>query len=263
MKATLSFSPPEGDGERITVDEVRARIGQRCQQGINEERLLSVLTALPAPSRSRNPDRRRQKADGGRAEEDSFFHVHIATGQAVSLRADGRADFRRQDRIIGSRGECTLHREDSQSCGRRWMGRDGYSDSAASGGAGDAEAAAVREDVQTDAASASPLKSDGSSCGTAASWLSWMRTPCMATWTCPRGNVNFPGIVHVTGSIRSGFTVVAEGVLEVGEAWREPALLGRHHPVVEGIKGEGKAILLRQEGHRERLCGAGGSAGHR
>jgi uncharacterized protein (DUF342 family) len=58
------------------------------------------------------------------------------------------------------------------------------------------------------------------------------------------GNVNFPGIVHVTGSIRSGFTVVAEGVLEVGEGV-EGALLssGGTITVVEGIKGEGKAIL--------------------
>jgi uncharacterized protein (DUF342 family) len=58
------------------------------------------------------------------------------------------------------------------------------------------------------------------------------------------GNVNFPGIVHVTGSIRSGFTVIAEGVLEVGEGV-EGALLssGGTITVVEGVKGESKAIL--------------------
>jgi uncharacterized protein (DUF342 family) len=58
------------------------------------------------------------------------------------------------------------------------------------------------------------------------------------------GNVNFPGIVHVTGSIRSGFTVVAEGALEVGEGVGGALLSsGSTITVAEGIKGEGKAVL--------------------
>jgi hypothetical protein len=58
------------------------------------------------------------------------------------------------------------------------------------------------------------------------------------------GNVNFPGIVHVTGSIRSGFTVVAEGALEVGEGVGGALLSsGSTIMVAEGIKGEGKAVL--------------------
>jgi hypothetical protein len=58
------------------------------------------------------------------------------------------------------------------------------------------------------------------------------------------GNVNFPGNVHVSGSVRSGFTIVAGGVLFIGEAV-EAALLsaGGTISIGQGIKGEGKAIL--------------------
>ena len=58
------------------------------------------------------------------------------------------------------------------------------------------------------------------------------------------GNVNFPGNVHVSGSVRSGFTIVAGGILDIGAAV-EAALLsaGGTISIAQGIKGEGKAIL--------------------
>src|SRR5208337_4394529 len=58
------------------------------------------------------------------------------------------------------------------------------------------------------------------------------------------GNIKFPGLVRIGGSVRSGFSVVAEGVLEVGAAV-EAALLSAEGSIIigQGIKGEGKAIL--------------------
>ncbi len=58
------------------------------------------------------------------------------------------------------------------------------------------------------------------------------------------GNIKFPGLVRIAGSVRAGFSVVAEGVLEVG-AMVEAALLSAAGSITvgQGIKGEGKAIL--------------------
>jgi hypothetical protein len=247
MKATLSYSPAEGDGARITVEEVRARIGQAgVRNGINEERLLSVLDSV---ARS-EPLTEVLIAEGRKPSLDAqkriVFHVHIATGQAVSLRADGRADFRAQDRITRvSKGAllATVKLRDPAS-------EDGWDVTGApltpppesletlKAGRG------VREDIQTDGSVRFVAESDGELIRDG-SLMSVMNAHTIhGDVDMSTGNVNFPGIVHVTGSIRSGFTVVAEGVLEVGEGV-EGALLssGGTITVVEGIKGEGKAIL--------------------
>jgi uncharacterized protein (DUF342 family) len=58
------------------------------------------------------------------------------------------------------------------------------------------------------------------------------------------GNIKFPGNVRVTGSVRSGFSVIAEGLLEIEESV-EAALLSSGGSIVigQGVKGEGKAII--------------------
>jgi len=247
MKATLSFSPPEGDGERITVEEVRARIGQAgVNSGINEERLLSVLDSV---ARS-EPLTEVLIAEGKKpmvdAQKRIVFHVHIATGQAVSLRADGRADFRAQDRI--TRVKRGVHLATVKI--RNPAVEDGW-DVTGTPIAPPPEALetlkpgrGVREDVQTDGSIRFTSESDGELMRDGSILAVMDAHTVHGDVDMSTGNVNFPGIVHVTGSIRSGFTVVAEGVLEVGEGV-EGALLssGGTITVVEGIKGEGKAIL--------------------
>ncbi|HTO23085.1 MAG TPA: FapA family protein, partial [Spirochaetia bacterium] len=247
MKATLSFSPAEGDGERITVSEVRARIAQAgVTSGINEQRLLSVLDGI---ARS-EPLTEVLIAEGKKPTVDVqkriIFHVHIATGQAVSLRADGRADFRAQDRITRVKRGVLLAtvkvRDPSVEDGWDVTGAPIAPPPEAletlKAGRG------VREDVQTDGSVRFTSENDGELIRDG-SVLSVMDAHTVhGDVDMSTGNVNFPGIVHVTGSIRSGFTVVAEGVLEVGEGV-EGALLssGGTITVGEGIKGEGKAIL--------------------
>jgi uncharacterized protein (DUF342 family) len=247
MKATLSFSPPEGDGERITVEEVRARIGQAgVNSGINEERLLSVLDSV---ARS-EPLKEVLIAEGRKPTVDAqkriVFHVHIATGQAVSLRADGRADFRAQDRITRVERGVLLATVKI----RNPAAEDGW-DVTGTPIAPPPEALetlkagrGVREDVQTDGSVRFTSESDGELIRDGGVLSVMDAHTVHGDVDMSTGNVNFPGIVHVTGSIRSGFTVVAEGVLEVGEGV-EGALLssGGTITVVEGIKGEGKAIL--------------------
>jgi uncharacterized protein (DUF342 family) len=58
------------------------------------------------------------------------------------------------------------------------------------------------------------------------------------------GNVNFPGIVRVRGSVRAGFRVLAAGDIEVEETV-DAAVLASESAILigQGIKGDGKAIL--------------------
>ena len=58
------------------------------------------------------------------------------------------------------------------------------------------------------------------------------------------GNVKFPGTVTVTGSVRSGFFVMANGDIQVGEAV-EASLLSADGDIVvnQGVKGGAKAVI--------------------
>ena len=245
MKATLSYFPPEGDGARISAQEVRARVGQAgVRKGIDEDRVLSVMESI---SRSETL-KEILIAEGKKPTRDTqkriVFHVHIATGQAVALRADGRADFRAQDRITRvSKGAllATVKLRDAAS-------EDGWDVTGAPIASPPEETLkvgrGVREDMQTDGSVRFVAESDGELIRDG-SLLSVMDAHTVhGDVDMSTGNVNFPGIVHVTGAIRSGFTVIAEGVLEVGEGV-EGALLssGGTITVAEGIKGEGKAVL--------------------
>jgi uncharacterized protein len=247
MKATLSYFPPEGAGARISVEAVRERIAEAgVRRGINEQKLLSVLDKVARGE----PLTEFLFAEGRQPQMDALkrieFHVHLATGKAVSLRADGTADFRAQDRISKLRkGEriATVRLRDPAT-------EDGWDVTGAvvapppealvtlKAGRG------VREEPQTDGSIRFTAERDGELVREG-SILSVMDAHTISgDVDMSTGNVNFPGIVHITGSIRSGFTVVAGDVLEVGEGV-EGALLssGGTITVAEGIKGEGKAIL--------------------
>jgi uncharacterized protein (DUF342 family) len=245
MKATLSYFPPQGDGVRISTQEVRARIGQAgVRKGINEERLLSVLESIARSETLKEVLIAEGKKPTQDAQKRIVFHVHIATGQAVALRADGRADFRAQDRITRvSKGEllATVRFRDAAS-------EDGWDVTGAPIASPPEETLKagrrVRAEVQTDGSVRFVAESDGELIRDG-SLISVMDAHTIrGDVDMSTGNVNFPGIVHVTGSITSGFTVIAGGVLEVGEGVGGALLSSASTiTVAEGIKGEGKAIL--------------------
>jgi uncharacterized protein (DUF342 family) len=247
MKATLSFSPAEGDGAGISVEEARSRLQQaQVVRGIDEARLGAVLERISRGEPIIDEPIAQGKPPQADPQKRVQYHVHLASGKAVALRKDGRADFRAQDRITRvSAGElvATVRPRDPAA-------EDGWDVSGApvslpqeahetlQAGRG------VREDLQPDgsvrftAEAAGELVRDGAV-------LSVMQIHSIdGNVDMATGNVNFPGNVHVSGSVRSGFTIVAGGILEIGEAV-EAALLsaGGTISIGQGIKGEGKAIL--------------------
>jgi hypothetical protein len=174
------------------------------------------------------------------------FHVHVATGQAVAFRKDGRADFRAQDRITRvQKGELVATVRP-----RNQLAEDGWdvtgkaltlppeAQETLKAGRG------IREDLQADGSvrftseSAGELVQDRGLLSVTESHTV-EGDVSMAT-----GNITFPGLVRIGGSVRSGFTVVAQGVLEIGGAV-EAALLSADGSIIvaQGIKGEGKAVL--------------------
>jgi uncharacterized protein len=247
MKASLSFSPAEGDGTPISAEEARARLQQaHVVRGIDEERLRAALDSMSRGEPLIDQLVAEGKAPQADPQKRMEFHVHLASGKAVALRKDGRADFRAQDRITrvkeGDLIATVRPRDPSVEDGWDVCGAPVSLPSEAhetlQPGKG------VREELQPDgsvrflAERSGELVRDGGV-------LSIMEVHSVdGNVDMTTGNVNFPGNVHVSGSVRSGFTIVAGGILEIGEAV-EAALLsaGGTITIGQGIKGEGKAIL--------------------
>jgi len=247
MKASVSYFPPEGDGARMSADDVRARLRQAgVQKGIDEKKLLPLLDKVARGEGFADQlfaEGKRPQAD---AQKRILFHVHVATGKAVSIRKDGRADFRAQDRITRVQKEeavATVRPRDPRT-EDGWDVNGGLLTPAAEAQQTLKAGRGVREELLPDgstryvAVRAGELVRDGPVLSVTEAHVV-QGDVSMAT-----GNIKFPGLVSITGSVRSGFTVVAEGVLEVAESV-EGALLSADGSitVAQGIKGEGKAVL--------------------
>jgi uncharacterized protein (DUF342 family) len=251
MSAALSHIPPLGDGALISVDDARARISQAgVRRGIDEQKLLGALDKISRGEPVSDVPFAAGRKPVLEVQKRVIFHIHIASGKAVSIRTDDRADFRAQDRI----SRVSKDEKIATVRARNPQAEDGWditgtvitlpleAQETLQAGRG------VREDLQVDgsivytAEASGELIRDGGV-------LSIMEAHAvegdvgMAT-----GNIKFPGNVRVGGTIRSGFTVVAGGILEVGEAV-EGALLSAAGSIsiAQGIKGEGKAILRSQK----------------
>jgi hypothetical protein len=247
MKASVSFFPPEGDGGRITAEEVRARLRQAgVQKGIDEQKVLILLDKVARGEGFTD----QAVAEGLKPRLDAqkriAWHAHIATGKAVSLRKDGRADFRAQDRITRvQKGEpiATVRPrdalvEDGWDVTGKVLSLPPEAQETLKAGRG------VREDLQADGSIRFTSESAGELVHDRGSLSVTESHTVEGDVSMATGNIKFPGVVRIGGSVRAGFTVVAGGILEVGGAV-EAALLSADGSITvgQGIKGEGKAIL--------------------
>jgi uncharacterized protein (DUF342 family) len=247
MKATISFSPPEGDGKRISAEDARELIRQAgVQRGINQERLAAALGSVMRAE----PLTDFLIAEGRSAQLDSrnriVFHAHLATGSTSAQRRDGSVDFRSQDRITRvQKGEIIATVKPREADAEDGWDVTGETITLAAGN---------QEALQAGKGVSEALLQDGSITFTAQTQgelvrdgiiLSVMDAHSVAgDVNLSTGNINFPGTVRVAGSVRSGFTVVADGVLEIGGSV-EAALLSAGGSIIvgQGIKGEGRAII--------------------
>ena len=247
MKATVSFRPPLGDGRGVTAEEVPGRLRQAgVVMGIDDGKLADVVARLARGEEFTDQEVAAGRPPSGDAGTRIEFRVTLATGKAVSLRRDGRADFRSQDRITRVRkGDlvATVRPRDPRT-------EDGWD---VTGGALRPPAEAqetlkpgrgVREEILADGSIRLFAEADGELVRDGPLLSITEAHAVEGDVSMETGNISFAGNVRIGGGVRSGFTVVAGGLLEVGGTV-EAALLSADGSITVGlgIKGEGRAIL--------------------
>jgi hypothetical protein len=252
MKGFITFTPSQGTGSSMDVQEVRTRIQEAgIVKGLNEARLLNALDLVARGKFFKNL----LIAEGKRASPDEenrvTFHIRVATGKALTILDDGRADFRAQDRIthVGKGVHVATLRpplleglESYDVTGRQIP-------SPAGALAGLQAGRGVSAARQPDGSLFFYSEADGELVQNGGVISVQQVHTVAGDVDMTSGNVNFPGIVRVNGSVQPGFRIIAGGDIEVEETVDASFLSSEGSITIgQGIKGEGKAVLRAKNG---------------
>lgn len=252
LRGLLSFSPAEGAGARIPVAEVGPRIEQAgITRGIQQDRILEAMDAMGRGSAVNELPIAEGRPPDAAGEGRIVFHAHLATGSTVTMREDGRADFRAQDRIsrvvkgeqIASMRPPGVTPADGWDVTGAVIPARTEKEEALEAGKG------VRADVDADGSVRFFAEADGEFIREGAVLIVREVHEIAGDVDMSTGNVDFPGTVRVRGSVRAGFTLSAGGDLFVVEGV-EAAVVSAAGSISigRGVKGEGKAVLRAKKG---------------
>jgi len=247
MKGFLSFTPAQGTGATIDAQEVRARITEGgIIKGIDEAKLAAALDLIARGRLFKDTliaeGRRPAPGDENRV----TFHIRLATGKALTILGDGRADFRAQDKIthVGKGTHVATVKPPPAEGLDSWdvTGKPIPPRAGALSGLQAGKGVSVAR--QADGSLFFYSDADGELVrnGTVISVQQVHTVAGDVDMTS--GNVNFPGIVRVNGTIQPGFRVIAAGDIEIQQTV-DAAVVSSESSITigAGIKGEGRAVL--------------------
>ncbi|MBT3272300.1 MAG: DUF342 domain-containing protein [Spirochaetales bacterium] len=247
MSATVDLIQGTGSGTRLSTEGIRqALIAAEVIRGIDLEAVEEALKMAEADGSVGPVIVARGESPSHQDEEPLKFHVDFASGKAVTIRKNGRADYRNQDRFTSVEAGVLIAEivtPDTQQ-------EDGWDVRGNPIQVGDAKAFAleisknIRQETDEQgrlklySAVAGELLYDGNSLDIAAVHA------VKGDIGPATGNVKFDGPVNITGSVLPGFFVIASGDIKIAEGI-EAALVSSEKAihVNAGIKGGGKAAI--------------------
>ncbi|MFP4407665.1 MAG: flagellar assembly protein A [Spirochaetaceae bacterium] len=249
MSAALSLREGQGSGRRVTREMVDRAIEKAgVVQGIDLEVVARALEVAKDGESVQGVVFARGRAPRQGSEKELELLVELARDQGVTIRADGKADYRNRNRITTVDGQQPiaqiLQPEDEPEEGWDVTGRPITSGKEQQWQLEIGEH--IRQETQNDGSVLLIAELPGEV-------LYDPEKPAIALRTVHtvdgdldygEGNVKFPGSVLIKGNVRSGFVVISEGDISVG-ATVEGALLSASGTVTvsQGVKGHGKAVL--------------------
>jgi uncharacterized protein (DUF342 family) len=257
MQAYLTLLPSEGTGEPLDPGEVKRVIGEA---GVDMG--LQVDQVEQAIDRARGGEPVREilivRGQEPRHGEDTEMEIQVqlASGYRLTLREDGRADYRSQDKITVVKAGALLARLNPPTAGTDGWDVTGKPIPARRGSAryvhvGKNVECREQEDgsLQYFARIDGELDYRGSS-------IDILQVHTVeGDVGLESGNVKFSGTVRVMGSVQSGFSVVSAESIFVEESVHGALLsAGDSIHIEKGIVGEDKAVLRAKKSIRARFA---------
>jgi uncharacterized protein (DUF342 family) len=247
MKAFLTIMPPKGIGNTLSLPELNKLIeNQGIVRGINFQSLQNaqVLASKGMPVENVLFAQGREAVHG--SGEEVIIKIKEASGKRVHILSDGRADYKYQDKItIIKKGE--LLAEITPPKGECIDGVDVLGNTIPArrtAGLSLTTGKNIRKELQKDGIIKIFAALDGEFIYEN-NFLDVRQFYLLnENVGLETGNIKFPGSIYITGSVLSGFVVIAGADLVI-ENLVEDALVSAEGSIIikKGVKGSGKAIL--------------------
>ncbi|TVQ25010.1 MAG: DUF342 domain-containing protein, partial [Spirochaetaceae bacterium] len=247
MAASITMLPASGTGSRLRWESVEEAVKSHAlTSGVREELLRAAFARVEAGEEIRDLIFARGRYPAASSSGEIEMLIDLASGADVTLRSDGTADFRNQDRITTVRSGTEIARVRPVD----GDGEDGYDV------CGTVLEAPRTTEATVDAGKNVSVRENNDGSRTLVADIDGElsvqdgRFEVRAGYSVEgdvdlhSGNIRFPGTVTVKGSVRTGFYVMATGSIQIGELV-EAALLSADGDIVvnQGVKGGGKAVL--------------------
>ena len=251
MSATVELEKEEGAGLALNADSVNKALADAwVTRGVDNQAVADALSAALAGGRSGPAVVARGESPVAGGENSVRWLTQHATGKSVTLREGGTADYKNQDKFVSvTEGTPILDIIRQGAAGRAGYTVTGKVLDPEKGETVDiAHDDSVREEpieggVRLVAAKTGEVFFDGTLLKVNA-LHNVAGDVGLAT-----GNVDFPGEIRVSGSVKPGFAVIGGGDVSIGEA-AEAALVSSGGRVVigQGIIGAGKGVVRARRG---------------
>lgn len=247
MSATLNLSPPAGTGKQLSWDDLQSAITEAgVSRGVNEKLLQKAIERAQSGTPVKNVVFARGKHPANTGEAQMRYLIQVASGNDVTIREDGRADYRNQDRITtvtaGTKiAEITVPDAAAENgwdvLGNELSAQQGEEIAVDTG-------ANVRLETGDNGNKILVADADGELIIDGNRFEIRAAHAVNGDVDYSSGNVKFPGTVTVKGSVRSGFYVMAGGDVQITEIVEASLLSAEGNIVInQGVKGAGKAVL--------------------
>ena len=257
MQAFLTLLPSEGTGKPLDPEAVNRVIAEAgVVKGLQSEIIAKAVTKAKGGGKVDALLIAQGQEPLHGQDTDLEIVVQLASGQRVTVKEDGRADYRSQDKITAVKAGTLLARLNAPT-----SGTDGWdiTDKPIPTRRGSARYVHVGNGVecreQEDGSLEYFAKIEGElDYGGSAIDVLQVHT-VEGNVGLESGNVNFPGTVRVVGSVQSGFILMSEENIFVEESVQGALLSsGDSIRVEKGIVGEGKAVLRAKKSIRAHFA---------
>jgi len=247
LTAYISFSQSQGSGKKITMDRIhRALEDYGVVEGVHHDSLEKIREILDAEQDCP----RLLIATGTPAEEGGAYKlqmlVNMATGQKVTIRSDGTADYKNRDQITRVAKDTPLARVlpplNEPKAGKNVYGKE--IPPSTSRNEDLLIGANIRVENEEEGVRLLYADSDGELVvGKNSIEVKGVYT-IQGNVNIKTGNIKFPGTVQVSGDVESGFAVLSDGDVKIGGSV-DASLVSAGGDILlkGGVKGNQKGVL--------------------